>query len=80
MMTIEKALEIVDINDRCREDLDTGACLGRECEDCTYNLSTKDFTEAVHVLYGAVKTDISKKPKGPAITMTLLSGGDEDVH
>ena len=27
-----------------------------------------------------VKDDISKKVKGPAISITLLTGGDEDVH
>ena len=79
-MTLERALEIVETNDMCNKQLDIGLCKNKDCEDCSYNLAPKEFNEAVHVLYGAVKADISKHPQGPAIKMTLLSGGDEDVR
>ncbi|MBO7452171.1 MAG: hypothetical protein J6U54_17725 [Clostridiales bacterium] len=79
-MTIEEALNIIEINDKCVKELAEDKCHNYNCDLCEYNLSPKEFNEAVHVLYGAVKTDISKKPKGPAIKVTLLTGGDEDVH
>ena len=55
-MTLSRALEIVDINDLCNKQLEVGLCKDKDCEDCPYSLSPKDYNEVVHTMYGYLKT------------------------